>query len=113
MEKINVYLFRGEGCPYCHQALNYFHELGKEYGEYYQLIPFEVWDHEDNEKILDDVASFLKKDADTVPYIVIGNHVFGVVDDETKQNIKNTIKELYDKQDLTDVVKEFIHEKES
>jgi len=41
-EKINVYVFYGDGCPHCHNAFNFFESIEKEYGKYFDLVEYEV-----------------------------------------------------------------------
>ena len=57
-KKINVYIFRGEGCPHCEEALEFFDSLEKdeEYSKYYNLVKYEVWNNKDNAKLMEEVA---------------------------------------------------------
>ena len=97
-EKVNVYIFRGEGCPHCEEALEFFDKLSKdeEYSKYYNLKKYEVWYDEDNAKLMEKVASELNETASGVPYIVIGKKTFSGYSEETGEQIKIAIKEAYD-----------------
>ena len=108
-KKINVYLFKGDGCPHCEEALEWFtNELANdsEYSKYYNLVEYEVWYNEDNSKLMNDVAEELGVDASGVPFIVIGDkHMSGFAASTTPDEIKETIKEQYESKDYQDVVK--------
>jgi glutaredoxin len=104
-EKVNVYLFWGNGCPHCEIAKFFLKKLSKEYGEYFNLVEKEVWDHPENEELLNKIANHFGKPADTVPYIVIGNDVFGVVHKKSIQDeIVASIKKHYDDSNYEDEV---------
>ena len=108
-DKINVYIFRGEGCPHCEEAIEWFNDnlsTDKEYKEYYNLVQYEVWYDEDNSNLMSNVASALGTDASGVPFIVIGDEYFsGFSSKESPKKIKRAIKEAYNSDDYQDVVK--------
>ena len=70
--EVKVYLFRGEGCPHCEEAIEWFNSIEKEYGSKFQLISYETWYNEDNQKLLDQVGKTLKQEISGVPFIIIG-----------------------------------------
>ena len=104
--KINVYLFRGEGCPHCAEAEEWFSELEKdeEFNKYYTLVDFEVWYDENNSKLMEEVAKKLGTEASGVPFIVIGEKYFSGFAESMTDQIKTSIKESYDNKDYVDVV---------
>jgi glutaredoxin len=103
-EKIKVYIFRGEGCPHCEEALEFFDGLSEEETAKFDLIQYEVWNDESNSKLMKKVASKLGDDVSGVPYIVVGEKSFSGFDDETGESILSQIDEMYENQDLTDVM---------
>lgn len=105
-EKINVYLFRGEGCPHCAEAEEFFDELkdDEEYGNYYTLVDYEVWYDEDNSKFMEEVAKKLNTEASGVPFIVIGDKYFSGYASSMSEDIKSAIKTAYESEDYKDVV---------
>ena len=107
-EKINVYLFRGEGCPHCEEAITWFNNTlskDKEYSEYYNLVQYEVWYDEDNNKLMSSVAKELGTQASGVPFIVVGEKYFsGFSASESPKALKEAIKEAYNNADYKDVV---------
>lgn len=66
-----------------------------EYGKYFKIVSYEVWNDSNNSKLLTDVSTFLGQPAGGVPYIVIGDKVFAGYATQYDESIKTTIKELY------------------
>lgn len=95
-DQINIYLFRGNGCGYCRAFLTYLEGITKEYGKYFKLVSFEVWNDADNAELLDAIGSFLGQEASGVPYIVIGDQVFPGYAESYNEGIEQAIKTLYD-----------------
>ena len=71
-KEVKVYLFRGEGCPHCEEAIEWFDSIEAKYGDKFQLISYETWYNEDNQKLLDQVGNTLKQEISGVPFIIIG-----------------------------------------
>lgn len=69
-----VYLFRGEGCPHCEEALEYFDSIKDKYD--FELITYEVWYNDSNKVIMQKVAEALNVEVGGVPFIVIGKTTF-------------------------------------
>lgn len=107
-EKINIYLFRGKGCTVCRKFVTFLAENIEEYGKYFNLVAFEVYYDVDNSKLMSEVSNFFGKEAEGVPYIVIGDEYFpGFLDSEDYElSIKTAIKKLYDSKDRYDVFEE-------
>ena len=107
-EKVNVYIFRGEGCPHCEEALEFFDTLeqDEEYKDLYKLVTYEVWYDENNSKLMQDVADALGEQASGVPYIVIGSRTFSGYTSSYDDKIKDAIKTAYEDDDYKDVVKQ-------
>ena len=106
-EKINVYLFRGEGCPHCAEAEEFFDSLAsdEEYSKYYELVKYEVWYDENNANLMNDVAKKLGTEANGVPFIVIGEKYFSGYASSMDEEIKEAIKTAYESDEYTDIVK--------
>ena len=107
-DQVIVYLFRGKGCGFCRSFLDFMNSITDEYGKYFKIVSYEVWKDTNNSKLLDEVSSFLNEPAEGVPYIIIGDRVFGGYASQYDEDIKTTIKELYDtkKKDRYDVMAE-------
>ena len=74
--KVNVYLFRGEGCGFCASALSFFDSIEEEYGKYYNLITYEVFKDVENAEFLNQVAEYLDTTISGVPFIIIGDKTY-------------------------------------
>ena len=114
-EQVTIYLFRGKGCGYCRAFLNFINSIVPEYGQYFKVESYEVWNDSENSKLLDNVSKFLEQPASGVPYIVIGDKVFAGYSESYDEDIKTAIKELYDtpKEERYDVMKEYANSDEA
>lgn len=108
-DQITIYMFRGQGCGYCKKFLTFLNSIMDEYGEYFKVETYEVWQDADNAELMQNVASFLGKKAEGVPFIIIGDKTFNGYSESYNEDIKSAIKELYDtkKEDRYDVMKEY------
>lgn len=112
-KKINVYLFRGNGCGYCNRFLKFLNDNIEEYGQYFNLVSYEVMNNPNNAKLLTEVSTFMGGAVTSVPYIVIGDEVFsGFSEEEYGEKIKTAIKKLYDSKDKYDVFEEISKQNE-
>lgn len=105
-EEVNVYIFRGEGCPRCEEALTYFASLENKHGEKFELKEYEVWYNKSNSNLMNKVANVLKENPDGVPYIVIGNTTFEGYSNSLDDEIVKAILDEYDSNDRYDVMVE-------
>ena len=102
--KVKVYLFRGEGCPHCEEAVEFFGSLESDVTSRFELIQYEVWNDEANNQLMKDVASKLDDEVSGVPYIVVGDQTFHGYTDEIGEEIVNTINEYYENGVFIDVL---------
>ena len=109
-KQVTIYLFRGKGCAYCRAFLTFLNSITDEYGKYFKVVSFEVWNDAENSALLSSVAAFMNKELEGVPFIVIGDKVFDGYTESYDEDIKNTIKELYDSKDRYDVFAEMTEE---
>lgn len=121
-EKVKVYIFTKDGCPHCIEAKEFFTELEKTYGSYYELIIKEVYDSE--WQVIDKVAgNTLNETYDLfeiaeqergVPMIIIGSEFsvagFGTA---TGDEIKKAIIKEYTADVSEDVVAPIIEAKQA
>lgn len=108
-DKVTIYLFRGKGCGYCRSFLTFLSNINEEYGKYFELESYEVWYDADNNALMKTISGFLGEEARGVPYIIIGDKVFAGYSSSDDNELKSTIKELYNtkKKDRYDVFKEY------
>ncbi len=109
-DKVNVYLFRGNGCSHCKNFLQFVSDtLVKDYGEYFNLISYEVRGNADNYYLKNEVAKALNFESKGVPFIVIGDKFFSGYNSSKSEAIINLIKSTYEDKNRVDVVSEVIN----
>lgn len=107
-EKVNVYLFWGNGCGYCEAAKDFFASIEDEYGKYFELVEYEVWYSKDNNALKERVVEYFGDDVSGVPYIVIGDTTFGGYASSYDEDIKEAIKDAYEDEKYVDYVEQII-----
>ena len=109
-DKLNVYIFWGDGCPHCKHLAEFLGEKQSEIGDKISLYTFEVWKDKNNLAFLKSFGKFLGENPKGVPYIIIGNKTysgFSETDEETKQEIIDLIKTEASKTDKIDKYQEY------
>lgn len=104
--KVNIYLFRGNGCSHCHEFLQFLESIIDDYGKYFNVITYEVWNDADNGALMEEVAKKFEEEASGVPYIVIGEKTFSGYSSTMNEEIIDLLKEEYEKEEKYDVMKE-------
>lgn len=109
-DQITIYMFRGKGCGYCKKFLTFMNSIVDDYGKYFKVETYEVWNDTDNAELMQDIASFMNKKAEGVPFIIIGDKTFNGYSESYDEDIKSAIKELYEtkKEDRYDIMKEYV-----
>ncbi len=95
-KEVNLYLFRGEGCPHCQEAEEWFQSIEEEYGHMFNVIDYETWYNEDNAQLMQDVAETRGEEASGVPYIIIGNKSWNGFAESYEEEILEQIKSDYE-----------------
>jgi len=95
-DAITIYMFRGNGCGYCRAFLTFLNGITEEYGKYFKLVSYEVWNDQNNGTLMNEVSTFMGAQATGVPYIVIGDKTFAGYSSEYDEDIKKAIKDLYE-----------------
>ena len=95
-DKVNVYFFRGEGCPHCEEAEEFFDSIKDEYGKYFTIVDYETWYNEDNAELMEKVAKARDEEASGVPYIIIGDQAWNGYASDYDDAIKKQIKKVYE-----------------
>lgn len=106
-KKVKIYFFRGEGCPHCAEAEEYFDSIKDEYGEYYEIVDYETWYNTENADLLQKVGEARNEKISGVPYILIGNKSWSGYSSDMNDEIISTIKSEYEKDvaDRYDIMK--------
>ncbi len=102
-KQATIYLFRGRGCHVCQSFLSYLNDISEEYGSHFKVVSFELWYNQDNANLLDDISSFKGETAGGVPYILIGEQVFGGYAEQYNDAIIQAIEDVYNGKDKYDV----------
>lgn len=97
-KEVNLYFFNGNGCGHCANAEAWFEEIEEEYGEYFNLVSYEVWYNKDNNRLMQKVGELRGEDAGSVPYIIIGNQSWVGFDEDYKEEILSKIKSEYEQE---------------
>ena len=98
-QPIIIYEFYGSTCGYCASLNSWFDSIEEEYGDYYDLVKFEVWQEPKNNELMTKISDHFNDNATGVPYLIIGKETingFGGTEYE-KQQIINYIMEEYNK----------------
>ncbi len=105
--RVKIYFFRGDGCPHCEEAEEWFNSIQADYGQYYTLVDYEVWKNEDNADLMEKVADARDEKAEGVPYIIIGNKSWNGFSEDYTEEMLSEIKSEYDKdvEDRYDIMK--------
>lgn len=97
VEKVKVYFFRGETCPHCQEAEEWFDSLPDEVKATYELDDYETWNNKDNAELMNQVAEARNETAKVtgVPYIIVGDKSWVGFSEELGGEIKAEIDKLY------------------
>lgn len=105
-KQATIYIFRGQGCGYCRKLLTYLNSISKEYGKYFKVVSFEVWNDSKNSALMSKVANLKGDSANGVPYYIIGDETFGGYSEEYNDRIVKAIMNVYNNSDTKDVFKD-------
>jgi len=111
--EVNIYFFRGEGCPHCAAEENFLKTLTAEFKNI-QVHDFEIWFNSDNAKLASQVAQEMNVQMGGVPLTVIGERVTSgyLSDDVTGAEIRRAV-EYYTAVGDPNVVGDIISKKEN
>ena len=107
--KINVYMFRGEGCSFCAKAMEFFDSIEEEYGKYYNLVTYETWNDQENAAFMQEIGDYLDTEISGVPFIMIGKETYPGFDISYGEAIKQEIVAEYNREetDRTDYISDY------
>ncbi len=112
-DQVIIYLFRGHGCGYCRNFLTFLNSIVDDYGKYFRVVSFEVWNDSLNSSLMDEVAEFTNSAADGVPFIVIGDQVFPGFNNSFEDAVKEAIVSQYNSKNRYDVFEEMEKERKA
>ena len=98
----NVYLFRGNGCPYCNSLIEFIDSVIDNYKV--NVIVYEVKNNSDNWSFYKKVGKEFNFTPSGYPYLVIGEETFDGYDTDYDEDIKTALDELQNSEEPYDVV---------
>lgn len=107
-EKVQVYMFKGDGCSHCEDALKFFNSLADEDKAKFELHEYEVWHDEKNKALMEKVSESLGENVSSVPYIIIGEKTFRGFDEEIGEDILEYVTSMYESGEMIDKVKDIV-----
>ena len=90
--KINLYLFRGEGCPHCREEEEWLDSIKNKYKDYLNIYDFEVWYSKENQEKYMQATEVLEFQTNSIPFTIVGDKKFVGFSNTIKDNIENAIK---------------------
>ncbi len=99
--KLNIYLFWGKGCPHCEEEWKFLNRIAPKYYDKIHVYGFEVWNSEENQKIMNEFKDKLNISKDSgIPLTIIEDKYYIGYDesynDEMLKLIKNNHKNSKD-----------------
>lgn len=90
--KLNIYLFWGNGCPHCAKEKTFLLKILPDYPTV-TLNQYEVYYSSNNAELMQKVADKIDVDAGGIPFLIIGDQEFvGYSDGTTDKEIESRIK---------------------
>ena len=106
--KINLYLFYGDGCPHCEELLEYLNTLPYTTRRKINLYTFEVWYNEDSYNLFMNMGEKLDIEMKSIPFLFVGDTYFEGFRQKDKKEIKKSIEEYVKNTDKKDLYKEYL-----
>ena len=106
-EKVNFYIFYGDGCGFCASLHDYTDKLqkNKEYKDMFTIVDYEVWSNAQNSTLMTKVGEYFGTEVSGVPFYVIGDKYFsGFSAESSPSQIEAAIKAAYENKDYVDIV---------
>lgn len=91
--KLNIYLFWGKGCPHCEEELKFLNRIAPKYYDKIHVYGFEVWNSEENQKIMNEFKDKLNISKDSgIPLTIIEDKYYIGYDESYNDEILKLIK---------------------
>lgn len=101
-KEVNVYMFYGNTCPHCEEALKYLNSIKDKYD--LNIYKYEVFDNQDNRNLMSEISGYLDYNAKGVPFAIINNEpISGFSKNITTETYRHHIKQA-SKDDFVDEV---------
>lgn len=91
--KLNIYLFWGKGCPHCEEEWKFLNRIAPKYYDKIHVYGFEVWNSEENQKIMIEFKDKLNISKDSgIPLTIIEDKYYIGYDESYNDEILKLIK---------------------
>lgn len=91
--KLNIYLFWGEGCPHCEEEWKFLNRIAPKYYDKIHVYGFEVWNSKENQKIMNEFKDKLNISKDSgIPLTIIEDKYYIGYDESYNDEILKLIK---------------------
>lgn len=97
--KVNLYLFHGEGCPHCAEEREWLKEIEVKYQDNLNVYYFEVWDNDNNARLMEQVKKEFDISRSGVPLTIIGDKYYLGFSSATSPSIEKKIEEFIGSKD--------------
>ena len=91
--KVNLYLFHGDGCPHCKEEKAWLETIREKYQDNLNIYYFEVWYDSDNAKLMEIAKERFSVSKNGVPLTIIGDKYYLGYSEVVGSSIENKIKE--------------------
>ncbi len=99
-KEVKIYFFRGDGCPHCQDAEEWFKSIEEEHGSKFEIVDYETWNNKDNNELMTKVAKARgeEESATGVPYIIVGDQSWIGFDTSYESEILEKINSMYEQE---------------
>lgn len=104
--QVTIYLFWGDTCNHCHEALEFINSLLSEYKDKIKMRSYELNNNIDNRTLQQKVLEWFEINKNGVPFMVIGESTFYGFTESSKEKIKMAIDDVYEQENRYDVFEE-------
>lgn len=106
--EVTIYMFRGNTCPHCEEALEYLKSHEEEIPKDIKFLTYEVYDNSKNNDLLQRIEkklNFKEDDIGSIPLFVVGNeYVLGYSSAADLKKVFNLAESAKDSDDYEDIV---------
>jgi thiol-disulfide isomerase/thioredoxin len=91
-DKINIYLFYGDGCPHCEKEMTFLDEIKVKYGNKVNIYKYETWYNDNNLELMKKIKELMQEDVSgSVPLTVVGEKSYMGYSEYVGEKIENQI----------------------
>ena len=93
-DKVNIYLFYGDGCPHCAKEEKFLDRIEEKYKDRVQVFRYETWNNSKNKDLMIKIKTlFGVNPTISVPYTIMGNEDYQGYNDYVGEKIEKKLTE--------------------